>query len=269
MPQTEASIEGLPLANRENAGGGGNPSVAHDHSAIMQSGFRVKERQEEFDGKNRIDNDASLFVNADGGIAFNRDERAELLVRQLGYRFREIVDGLALLARQGENRMAPQFGQAAPQFGLENHHKGDGQEDGKAADDPADDHEVQQLRDQGQGQENDRQAGKNFRSARPSKVEIAIINPHTQQDDLNETSPFSDPELNDLLAHITTSRRRSVARKAAAFCLTSCTRNTFAPRSRNSAVNAIVGARRSFMSVDPIIWPRDDLRETPTTIGRS
>src|SRR5436190_13580027 len=125
MPQTEASIEGLPLANRENAGGGGNPSVAHDHSAIMQSGFRVKERQEEFDGKNRIDDDACLCVNADGGIAFNRDERAELLVRQLGYGFREIVDRLGLLARQVEIRVAPQLGPATPQFGLENSHKGD------------------------------------------------------------------------------------------------------------------------------------------------
>ena len=49
MPQTEAPIECFPLAYREDAGGGGNASVAHDHSSVMQGGFRMKERQEKFD----------------------------------------------------------------------------------------------------------------------------------------------------------------------------------------------------------------------------
>ena len=52
MAQTEAAIERFPLADRENAGGRGNAPVAHDHSAIMQGGFRMKKRQEKLDRKN-------------------------------------------------------------------------------------------------------------------------------------------------------------------------------------------------------------------------
>ena len=43
MPQAETAIERLALAHRENAGRGGDPAVAHDHAAIVQRRFRMKQ----------------------------------------------------------------------------------------------------------------------------------------------------------------------------------------------------------------------------------
>ena len=49
------------------------------------------------------------------------------------------------------------------------------------------------------------------------------------------------------------------------FGMTSCTRRTCAPRSRSSEVMATVALTAS---PPPLIFPRNDLRETPTTSGR-
>src|SRR5205814_8263932 len=138
------------------------------------------------DRKMRIENHAGLFVNADRRVALDRDERAELLVRQLRDRFGNIVDGLALFARQRKNRMAAELGQTTAQLRLKNHHERHGQEDGETANDPTDDDQIQQLRNQGQSQEDDRQAGEHLGAASPAKVEIAIINPDAEQNDFGE-----------------------------------------------------------------------------------
>jgi hypothetical protein len=117
--------------------------------------------------------------------------------------------------------MAAELGQPAAQFRLENYDERHREENREAADDPADDDEVQQLRDQGQGQENDREAGQHFGAAGPAKVEVAVINPDTEQDDLEEAAPAFDPELEDLLHHLAVFKSVSVTRNAATFSLTS------------------------------------------------
>src|SRR5205814_3164697 len=152
-------------------------------------------------GKMRIDRHAGLFVNSDRGIALDRDERAELFIGELRHSFGDVMDGLAFFARERKNWMAAQLSQAAAQFRLENHHQRDGEKNGETPDDPADHDEVQQLRDQGQGQENDGQASEHFRAAGPTEIKIAVINPNTQQDDFNEAAPALDPKLKDLLHH--------------------------------------------------------------------
>src|SRR6478672_4949435 len=165
--------------------------------------------------------------------------------------------------------MAAQFGEATPQLRLENHNERHGEEDRKTPDDPADHDEVQQGRDQGQGEEYDREAGEDFGSAGAAKIKVAIVDPDAEQNDLDEAPPAFGPKLEDLLHHCFAVSKSSVTRKAATFSLTSWTRKTFAPRSRNSPVNAMVGASRSSIASEPIILPSDDLRETPTTSGRS
>src|SRR5437763_16670861 len=117
--------------------------------------------------------------------------------------------------------MAAELGQAAAQLRLKNHDERYGQEDGEAANDPADDDEIQQLRNQSQSQEHDRQAGEHFGAARPAKVEIAIINPDAEQNNFGEASPSLEPDLNEVLDHFAVSRSASVTRNAAAFSFTS------------------------------------------------
>ena len=86
--------------------------------------------------------------------------------------------------------MPAQFGQATTQFRLKNHDQRDGEKDRKASDDPADDDEIQQLRDQRQRQKNDGQTGQHFRAASAAKIKIAIINPDAEQDDLDRPRQF-------------------------------------------------------------------------------
>src|SRR5439155_5172131 len=47
MPQSQTSVQRLPLTNRENAGRGRNPAVANDDAAIVKSRLWVKDRQDE------------------------------------------------------------------------------------------------------------------------------------------------------------------------------------------------------------------------------
>src|ERR1044071_275531 len=105
----------------------------------------MKKGEEKLDRKNCIDDHAGLFINANGSITFNRNQRPELFVRQLGYSLGNIMDGLTFFARKRKNRVSAQFGKAATQFRLKNYNKSDGQKDGEAADDPANNNEVQEL----------------------------------------------------------------------------------------------------------------------------
>src|SRR5437763_11849297 len=222
VAQAETAIEGFALTHRENAGSRGDPSVAHDHATVMQRGFWMKNREEQLDRKMRIDDDAGFLVNADRGVALDRDQGPELFVRQLGDCFGDVVHGLAFLAREGKDRVTAQLREAAAQFGLENHHERDSKKDREAANDPADDDQIQQLRNQSQGQKNNREPGEHLRPARSAEIKIAVINPHAQEEDLDKTSPAFDPELEKLMHHFAAaSKSASVARKAATFSLTS------------------------------------------------
>src|SRR5207253_27855 len=104
----------------------------------MQRSFRMENAQDQLDREIRIERHSRLFVNADGGVAFDREQRAELFVRQLGNGFGKIVHRLALLTCQRKDRMAPQLGQTASEFGLKDHNKSNSEEHRKTAEEPAD-----------------------------------------------------------------------------------------------------------------------------------
>ena len=46
MPKAEAAIKRFALAHRENAGGGSDPTVAHNHAAIVERRFRMEKRKQ-------------------------------------------------------------------------------------------------------------------------------------------------------------------------------------------------------------------------------
>src|SRR6266487_3057073 len=162
--------------------------------------------------------------------------------------------------------MSTQLGQAAPQLWLKNDDQRDGEKDRETAHDPTNHDKVKQLRNQGQRQKNNRQPGQNLGAARSAKIKVAIINPDTEQDDLEDAAPALQPKMQNFFNHCSTA---SATPKAPIFSLTSCTRMMFAPRERSNEVNATVGASRSLMSDEPTSLPRNAFRETPTTSGRS
>ena len=69
---------------------------------------------------------------------------------------------------------------------------------GEAANDPTDHGKIQQLRDQRQRQKNNCEPGQNFRATRPAKIQITVVNPDAQQDDLDRVPPASEPRLNQV-----------------------------------------------------------------------
>src|SRR5438132_9237758 len=99
MTQAQTAIERFALANWKNTSRGGNSAVAHDHSAVMQRGFRMENGQCEFDGKVGVERHSCFLVDADGSVTFNRNERAKLFVRELCDCLGAVADGFALLTR--------------------------------------------------------------------------------------------------------------------------------------------------------------------------
>src|SRR5262252_5699207 len=100
VPQPETAIQCFPLAHGKNACRSCDPSVPNDHSAVMQCGFWMKDRQHQFDRKLAVDDDASFLINANRRVALDRDQCAELFVRQLRHRFCQIMDSFSSLARE-------------------------------------------------------------------------------------------------------------------------------------------------------------------------
>ena len=99
MTQPETAIERFALAHRKNAGRGGNSPVANDDAPIVQRRFRMKNTQKKLDRKIGIKRHPGLFVNSNRSVAFDRQQRAELLVRQLSNGFCEIVHRFTFFTR--------------------------------------------------------------------------------------------------------------------------------------------------------------------------
>ena len=117
-----------------------------------------------------IERHASFFVSWNRSIAFDREQRAELLVRQLGNGFGQIMDRLALLARERKDGMASELGQTAAQLRLKNYDQRNREENRETANEPAYHDQIQQRRDEGKSQKNNRQTGQDFGPARAAKV---------------------------------------------------------------------------------------------------
>src|SRR4029077_7975563 len=96
-----------------------------------------------------------------------------------------------------------------------------------------------------------------------------VINHDRKKHDLEGAAPTAHKQMNDAIDHGVL-RSTSATRRASTFSSTSWTRKTSAPFIRRSEVKATVGKRRLWVEpLCPEILPRKDLRDTPTTIGRS
>src|SRR5437016_7986077 len=137
VTQPETSIERFALAHRKNAGRGGNSPVANDDASIVQRRFRMKNTQEKFDRKIRIERHPGLFVNSNRSVPFDRQQRAELLVRQLSNSFCEIVHGFTFFARQRKNWVATELSQTTAQLRLKNDNQRNRQKNRETTEDPA------------------------------------------------------------------------------------------------------------------------------------
>src|SRR5437867_7253514 len=113
MPQTEAAIKGFALAHRKDACCRGDPPVTHNHASIMQSGFRMKNSEQQLDGEISFELDTSLFINANGSVAFDRNQGAELFAGKLRDRLRKFVKHLAFFAADRKNGMPAEFRQSS------------------------------------------------------------------------------------------------------------------------------------------------------------
>src|SRR5947209_1631781 len=82
------------------------------------------------------------------------------------------------------------------------------------AHDPTDHDKIEQLRNQRQRQKNNRQSCQHLRAARSAKIKVAIINPDTQQDDLEDAAPALQPKMEEFFDHCSTA---SVTRNASTF----------------------------------------------------
>src|ERR1700730_8212891 len=99
--------------------------------------------------------------------------------------------------------MPAQLGQTTPQLRLKNYDQRDREKNREPPDDPADHDQIEQLRNQRQRQKNNRQSGQHLSAARPAKVEVAVVDPDAQQNDLEGAAPSSEPKMDELLNHFT------------------------------------------------------------------
>ena len=195
VAQPEAAVEIFARGEGENAGGGGDAVVLHDDPAVVEDGLGVEDREHEFLRKNGVEIHAGRGELADADVALDGDERAELAAREVEDRVHEEFEGFLFLQGRAEEMLAAEFGEGAAEFGLEDDDEGDGEEDREAAQEPADDVEVEQLRGQGEADEKHGEADEDFRAGRAAEVEVAIVEKHGEQGDLDRVGPVRADKL--------------------------------------------------------------------------
>lgn len=151
VAEAEVALEVFALAEGEDAAGGDDAGAAEDDAAVMEDGFGVEEGEEEFGGEAGVNFDTGLCNLAEGDAAFEGDECAEALAGKLEDGVAEGVEGFGLAAVAAEPGVGPEFAEGAAELRLEDYDESEGEEDGEAAQHPADDGEVEELADEGEG----------------------------------------------------------------------------------------------------------------------
>ena len=85
--------------------------------------------------------------------------------------------------------VAAELGERAAQLRLKDDHERDGQEHREASQQPPDDQEVENLRDEGEGQEDEGEPDKDPRTVGPTQVEIGVIKNDGEDHDLDARGP--------------------------------------------------------------------------------
>ena len=142
-----------------------------------------------------------------------------------------ISRGFGTFRDEREQPVAAEGRERTPDLGLENHHQGENEEGREIMKKPADDAQLEHLRQEHDGDEEDRERGEHSRAARPTKKQPGEIDADRQKGDLECVAPMRGGELRKV-RDVHALRMASVIRSASTLGRTSCTRKMAAPRLR-------------------------------------
>ena len=189
VAQPQITVQILALAERKNAGRRYDAVVAYNQPTIMQDGLGMEDGEDEFRGVVAVDIHSGLGELAEIDVAFQGDKRAEAFAGELEDGIDQLFHRFVVAGGGSEPPVGAQFGECPAQFRLENHDESDGQEAEEAAQHPADDNQVQQLADEGEGEENECQPDEDARSMRAAEIKVNIIENHRDEKNLHRRAP--------------------------------------------------------------------------------
>ena len=126
---------------------------------------------------------------------------AEALACDFKDRIGDFFDGFALFESRSKERMAAKIGQRAAKFRLKDDDQGDRQKDRQAAQDPADNSEIQELGEEGETKEDERKADENARAMGAAQVDVNVIENRRENADLDRNAPILRDKFSDGLEH--------------------------------------------------------------------
>ena len=97
--------------------------------------------------------------------------------------------------------MAAKIGERAAKFRLEDDDQGDCEKDRQAAQDPADNSEVQELGEEGETKEDERKADENARAMGAAQVDGNVLENRRENADLDRNAPILRDKFSDGLEH--------------------------------------------------------------------
>ena len=190
MAQAEVAVQILALGERENARSGHDAVAAYHQTAIVQDRLGMKDREDEFLCEFGVDRHAGFHKTFEIDVALDRDEGAEAFAGKLEHRVGDVLDGFAFLRGRSEKPVAAELGERAAEFGLENHHERNREENGNAPEQPADHLQIQKLRFKNQREKNQRKANENAGAVGSLEIRINVVNDRREDRDLDAGGPF-------------------------------------------------------------------------------
>lgn len=197
VAETDCPVKVLPLRQGEDTPCGLDAVPAQDHAPVMEHGLGVKDGQEEFLGKSRIQLHAALRHRLQADVALQRNEGSEALAGKVENRVRDLLDFLPASQGRGEEPVASEFVQGAPQFRLEDHHERNSEEDGEAPQKPAKHGKIQNLGNQREGQKDQRKSDQDPGAVGAAQVEIDVVEDRREDQDLESRGPVAEKSLPD------------------------------------------------------------------------
>ena len=184
VTKADGPVEILALGQGENAPGRLNTVSAEDHTPVVEHGLGMEDGQEEFLGETRVQPHPALGHGLEADIAFERDQGTEPLAGEIEDGVGDLLDLLASAQGRGEEPVAAEFVQGAPEFRLEDHDESDCQEDGEAPQKPSEDRQVQQLGNHGEPQEYQGETDQDPGAMGAAEIEINVVEDRREDQDL-------------------------------------------------------------------------------------
>ena len=190
VAEAEGAVGEFLLADREDAGGGGDAFVADDDASVVKGGFGVEEGEGEFGGEFSIDGDAGFDLVFEADVTFDGEECPEAFFGEDGGAVGdEVEEGLFFRSVEAEEARAAEAGEAVAEFGLEDDDEGEGDDDDGFGDDPLDDDEFEELGDEGEADEDDAEADEDAGSAGGAEEAVKLVDEDPEDKNLQAVLP--------------------------------------------------------------------------------